>query len=89
MSFYQDIVIPNIDSKNGYILAEDNNAEISTNPIFIKARKSAANVTIKINNVMIDNMYSFNIDVYGCSSKDGEYKKIKTVKGVKDVERSL
>ena len=29
---------------------------------------------------MIDNMCSFNIDVYGCSSKDGEYKKIKTVK---------
>ena len=29
---------------------------------------------------MIDNMCSFNIDVYGCSSKDGEYKKIKTEK---------
>lgn len=75
-----NVVTINSRYKNGYILAEDNNAEISTKPIFIKARKSAANVTIKINNVMIDNMYSFNIDVYGCSSKDGEYKKIKTVK---------
>lgn len=73
-------IIINARYKGFFILAEDNAAQITTQPIFIRSRKTVSALLIKVNDVMLDNMSLFNIEVYGCSSKDGTYKKIKSEK---------
>lgn len=66
--------------KHSYIITEDVNAVIETEPVFVKSRKSVSKLIIKVNDIMLDNMCLFDIDVYGSSTKNGTYRRIKKEK---------
>lgn len=72
--------------KNTYIATEENEAEIISDPMYIKARNSISSLIVKINDVALGEMKDFNIEILGSSTKDGSYKSIKTVKSTNLVQ---
>lgn len=72
--------------KNTYIVTEENNAEIITQPIYIKSRNSISTLVVKINDVAVDSMKGFNIEILASATKNGTYKTIKSVKSTNSIQ---